>query len=52
MIVTPDEAASLMASEHPNGTRGVAPVVDLGFREDGTQTAGWFRFDHFGVAVA
>jgi SPP1 gp7 family putative phage head morphogenesis protein len=52
MIVSPDEADALMASEHPNGTRGCAPVVDLGFREDGTQTAGWFRFDHFGVAVA
>ena len=33
-IVSLAEAAQLMASEHPNGTRGVAPVVDLGFAED------------------
>jgi SPP1 gp7 family putative phage head morphogenesis protein len=52
MIVSPDEADALMAAEHPNGTRGCAPLVDLGFREDGTQTAGWFRFDNYGVAVA
>lgn len=28
-VVNLDEAEGLMADEHPNGTRGVAPIVDL-----------------------
>jgi len=29
MIVSIDEAIQLMAAEHPQGTRGVSPIVDL-----------------------
>ena len=33
-VVSLSEAEQLMAEEHPNGTRGMAPVVDLGYVED------------------
>lgn len=46
MVVTLFEAEGLMAEEHPNGTRGVAPVVDLGL-----QTAA-FSFNSLGLAIA
>lgn len=53
MIVTLAEAERLMADEHPNGTRGVAPVVDLGFAQvaAGHEAIG-FGFDIDGVVVA
>lgn len=53
MIVSPDEADELMADEHPNGTRGCAPVVDLGFAQEaaGHEAIG-FGFNSDGVAVA
>ena len=49
MIVTPDEADQLMGDEHPNGTRGVAPVIDSGFQDIQAAT---FVFNSVGVAIA
>jgi phage portal protein BeeE len=48
MVVSLGEAEQLMAEEHPNGTRGVAPVVDLGFMPQ----AAAFQFNSVGVCVA
>jgi len=48
MVVSLGEAEQLMAEEHPNGTRGVAPVVDLGFMPQ----AAAFQFNSLGVCVA
>jgi len=46
-VVSLEEAEQLLADEHPNGTRGVAPFVDLSDLE-----AAGFDWDANGIAVA